>query len=272
MAVKKSFIMYTDHYRLINKLTDEECGMLLKAVYEYQVNGKITELPPAADMLFGVICNQLDRDNEKWARTVERRAEAGRAGGKAKAENAQASLANASKRKQMLANLADSDNDNDNDNVSVSDSESESDSESAGEPSAEEAPPAPPPTPPPDTPDNTIRRPRGKHGNVMLTDAEYERIQLVRPNDWEAKIDHMDWYLDTNPGKVYPSHFETIMKWAEQDDATRPQPKASDTSVHFTIEQLFKGKHGDIFADPFSSDIDDYFERTAPRDRKEDEE
>ena len=269
MSEKKSFIMYMDQLRLINKLSDEEAGKLLKAVYEYQATGEMAELPPAADMLFSVICNQLDRDNEKWARTVERRAEAGRNGGKAKAENSQLAnaskskqmLANASKSKQTLANVADNDNDNDNenDNDNGNENENDNDNDSAGEPRADESPPAPEPAPDPEAqPDNTVKKPRGTKGKVMLTEAEYERLQLVRPNDWEAKLEYFDWYLDTHPDKQYENQLETIIRWAEMDDKKRPKPSAQDTSVHFDLEKVNKGKYGDIFLDIFSPEAEAY--------------
>lgn len=255
MSEKKSFIMYMDQRRLINKLSDEEAGKLLKAVYEYQATGQIAELPPAADMLFGVICNQLDRDNAKWARTVERRAEAGRAGGRAKAEGSKQMLANASKSKQMLANVADNDNDTDNVNVSVNESENDNDNESAGEPRADGPPSASSPTP---TPDNTKPIPRGTFGNVLLTDAEMQRLKEFRPNDWEQKLAYLDGYI-ARTGKTYDNHLLTIITWAEDDDKKAPPAPKADTSVHFENEQKNKGKNYDgIFLRLFSPEADEY--------------
>ena len=261
MSEKKSFIMYMDQRRLINKLTDEEAGRLLKAIYEYQATGECADLPPAADMLFGVICNQLDRDNEKWARTVQRRAEAGRAGGRAKAENSKQMLANASKSKQTLANLADNDNDNVNDNESDSENENVNDNESAVEARAVMPPSASPSNSPTDP---STKKPRGHFGHVLLTDEEVEDFKKTRPDDWEIRIEHLDRHLEENPAKqtwaAYSDHLAILKKWAKEDDAVprvvKQQP--SETSVHFDLESLNKGKYGDIFMDLFSDEAEEY--------------
>lgn len=256
MSKKKGFILYLDQEDLFDSLTDENAGKLIKAVFAYQSSGELPNLEPASRMLFMVICNQLDRDNEKWARTVERRAEAGRAGGRARAEGSKQMLANASKpkqTKQMLANQADRDSDKERDNDSDSESERESDRESAGEPRAEGAPPAPDPAPAPAP--NTIKKPRGQFGMVMLSDRELDRLKDMRPDDWEDKVAYLDGYL-ARTGKQYEDHFLTIITWAEEDDMRAPKP---ETSVHFENEKVNKGQgHGDIFLDIYSEAAEEY--------------
>ena len=49
MKNKKSFIMYTDYQKHINRLSDEEAGRLIKAVLEYTNTSIEPELSPAAD-------------------------------------------------------------------------------------------------------------------------------------------------------------------------------------------------------------------------------
>lgn len=82
MKNKKSFIMYTDYQKHINRLSDEEAGRLIKAVLEYTNTSIEPELSPAADMAFSFIKEQIDRDLEKWEDTCQKRSEAGKLGGR----------------------------------------------------------------------------------------------------------------------------------------------------------------------------------------------
>lgn len=84
MKNKKSFIMYTDYQKHINRLSDEEAGKLIKAVLEYTNTNNEPELSPAADMAFSFIKEQIDRDLEKWEDTCHKRSEAGKLGGRPK--------------------------------------------------------------------------------------------------------------------------------------------------------------------------------------------
>ncbi len=151
--------MYTEYIDQIGMLTDEEAGQLLKAVLEYARDGVMPEIENRmVSLTFSFIMAQMDRDNEKYEATVERRKEAGRQGGLAKSSKAKQSLANASKdlakpskAKQSLANLAD----NVDVDVDVDDNEKENVKKKK------------PPTP---------KKSFGEYQNVKLTDDEYERL------------------------------------------------------------------------------------------------
>lgn len=110
---KKSFVLYTDNIDIVEKLSDEQAGKLLKAVMRYQSDGTIPDdLDPMTDIVFMVIKGHLDRDGEKYAEICKKRSEAGKKG-RAQATKNKQMLANANKSKQMLA---DNDNENENDN------------------------------------------------------------------------------------------------------------------------------------------------------------
>ena len=151
---KKSFIMYANYRKFLSMLSDAEIANLMRAIFCFVEDEEIPELDSKTDICFAVITDQIERDREKYQKVCERRANAGRLGGKQKHENRlkreavkegekevkkeektdeKDSLANASKpskSKQMLANLAKpsksskrwqtlanlADNDNDNDN------------------------------------------------------------------------------------------------------------------------------------------------------------
>lgn len=118
---RKSFIIHKDSLAVLDDLTDEQAGKLFRAIKSFH-EGEEVNLDSLLKIAFSPFKNQFIRDNEKYQATCEKRAAAGKAGGKAKASN----LANASKDKQDLANLADSDSKNKSKNESDSDNKSES--------------------------------------------------------------------------------------------------------------------------------------------------
>lgn len=123
MAEKKSFVLYCDYRKHFSLLPPEERGHLIMAIFDYVETGVEPILDGMTMMAFSFIRAQLDRDIDKYRETCRRRAEAGRAGGLAKAANAKQSQANASNAKQSQANLADNDTDNENENDNVNDND-----------------------------------------------------------------------------------------------------------------------------------------------------
>lgn len=125
MSNKNSFVLYKDYEELFDRLSDEEAGQLIKAIFDYERSGELPELPRLLEFIMLPIKNTLDRDSDKYDKIVEKRRKAGAIGGKI-------SQANALKNEQMLdnsstrvANQADSvsvtDSDSDSDSVSVTD-------------------------------------------------------------------------------------------------------------------------------------------------------
>lgn len=114
-AAKDSFILYTDYKQHIELLTDEEAGQLFRALFEFVEAGTVPSFTGQLKMCFSFISAQIRRDKEKYIDICNKRAEAGRIGGKQK----QANLTNANFDKQKQASLAD----NDTANVSVTDND-----------------------------------------------------------------------------------------------------------------------------------------------------
>lgn len=114
MEGKKSFVLYTDQREVFDELSDQDAGRLIKHIFAY-VND---ENPSTDDLLLKVaflpIKTQLKRDLRIWDEKKQQRAEAGRKGGVAKANNAKQNLANPSNATNDVANLAVNVNVNDN--------------------------------------------------------------------------------------------------------------------------------------------------------------
>ena len=127
---KKSFIMYSNYRKFLSRLPDKDIADLIKAIFCFVEEEEVPELSPSAELCFIIISDQIKRDMEKYEKVCEKRAIAGRLGGKRKYENKlkmeavkegekevkkeektdeKDSLANASKPskcKQMLANVS----------------------------------------------------------------------------------------------------------------------------------------------------------------------
>jgi len=108
---RKSYITHLDSLDILDKLSDEQAGKLFKAIKFYQKTKKTPDLDLMLDLVFTPFLNQFIRDDENYEKTCEARRVAGGKGGKQK-------VANASKSKQNVANLADSDSKSDSDSDS----------------------------------------------------------------------------------------------------------------------------------------------------------
>lgn len=64
----------------------------------------------------------------------------------------------------------------------------------------------------------------GQFGHVLLTDAEYGKLCKRFGASTDSKIQNLDDYLQNNRKKHYDDHYLTLLKWAEKDDKTAPQP------------------------------------------------
>lgn len=82
---KNSFVMYTEYLRHVQKMDMEQRGKLFTAILCYAAGKEIPELDAAADMAFSFIQDRMDRDNAAYMEKCEKRREAGKLGGRPKA-------------------------------------------------------------------------------------------------------------------------------------------------------------------------------------------
>ena len=82
MEGRRSFVLYTEYEQAFSELEPEEQGALIMAIFSYVRTGEVAPLSGGAAMAFLFIRGQLDRDWEKYDEIREKRAEAGRKGGK----------------------------------------------------------------------------------------------------------------------------------------------------------------------------------------------
>lgn len=78
---KKSFVLYNDQSKIIQKLSDKQAGVLIKKIYSY-VNNGIYEMDEDAivDIVYTVLTEQINRDIEKYCDKIEKSSNSGKIG------------------------------------------------------------------------------------------------------------------------------------------------------------------------------------------------
>ena len=104
--MKKSFILYHDQENTFNQLTNEEAGVLIKAIFKSN-HSEVKLKDRMLQILLTNVLQQIDRDAIKYAEKCKKLRENGSKGGKARADNV----------KQLQANVSLNDNDNNNPNA-----------------------------------------------------------------------------------------------------------------------------------------------------------
>ena len=196
--MKDSFILYTEQKAVIDKLTDEQAGKLIKAIYEYVATGKTPKLDMTIDLVITPFIITLDKNKEKYEETCRKRAEAGSKGGKQK-------VANASKSKQNVANVADNENVNDNENENIY-TLSEAKASTSGTAKAS-------------------KHRYGQFKNVLLKDEELQALQRDFTN-WEELIEFLSEYIEMKGYKA-KSHYLCIRKWVVEAVKERKTKQAT---------------------------------------------
>ena len=67
--MKNSFILYTEQKAVIDKLTDEQAGKLIKAIYAHET-GEEMELDAILDLVITPFLTVLEKDKEKMSTSL----------------------------------------------------------------------------------------------------------------------------------------------------------------------------------------------------------
>ena len=67
------------------------------------------------------------------------------------------------------------------------------------------------------------KRSFGEYGNVLLTEAELNKLKAEFPKDWRQRIEQLSAYM-ASTGKTYKNHLATIRHWAMRDAQERQKP------------------------------------------------
>lgn len=85
---KESFLLFTDHLQLVEELSDEQAGKLMKGVLRYASGDDgVVFSDGITRVVFKAIKTSIDRANEKYERICQRNRDNGKKGGRPKIEN-----------------------------------------------------------------------------------------------------------------------------------------------------------------------------------------
>lgn len=95
-------MVYFELFNEISEFTDAECGQFFRDMLNYGITGETPDYQDRAmRTLWKSVQRRIDADGKRYEEKSQKRAEAGRLGGLAKANNAKQSLAKASNAKQI---------------------------------------------------------------------------------------------------------------------------------------------------------------------------
>ena len=80
--MKDSFVIYTKFEEQISLLSDAQAGVLFRALMCYQMDKEMPKMDGMTNMLFTIIRQQIDFDNEKYQAVCERNKNNGSGGGR----------------------------------------------------------------------------------------------------------------------------------------------------------------------------------------------
>ena len=265
MNEKKSFILYTENYEQIRKLSAQQKANLLDAVFNFAQTGEVIEFNDVVtEITFGFIRQQMERNDEKFKEKKARNAayynskknavkndeEAVSENIKTNSENSEAENSENNIKKnsetekisKKNSENSDSDNDNVNDNVNVNESESvnvndnvnESESVNENDINTGKAMPCTPPPPHTHTKAQAkTKQAYGKWSNVLLSEEEYSELKReYAVSAVKDYINRLDNYIEIS-GKEYKNHFAVIRSWLNQDKEKKkenPDNKSSQSA------------------------------------------
>lgn len=192
---KKGFIMFLSFADIIQELTDEEAGRLLKAIMQHE-GGEEVDLgnDRLLKVAYTAITSDIDRQDEKWEKTRYARSEAGKLGGAPKGNK------NASKNKQNKQKQTETNKNKQNKHEVEVEVEVEVEDEVEKKKKSGQAAPA--------------RHHFGANGKVLLTDDDLEKLYEAHgQEDTMAAIEIMDGYLTAN-GRSYKNYRQALENWA----------------------------------------------------------
>lgn len=84
--MKESFVLYTEYAKHIGLLSMKQRGALFTAIMSYQMGESLPDMDGATAMAFSFIQKKMDEDNAKYEELTKKRSDAGKKGGRPKAE------------------------------------------------------------------------------------------------------------------------------------------------------------------------------------------
>ncbi len=211
MPDKKSFIFYTNTKEVLQILSDEQLGRLMRLLIDFAEERTLKNDidDPSVNMAYRFITAQMQRDFDKWENTRKRRSEAGKKGmatrwndNEAKQtitndNKAKQTIANDNKAKQTITNITDNVNVNDNGIIINNNNNISAVSPKQQKPK---------------------RKRYGEYNHVLLTDSQYEKlISDYGEQTTKEYIDKIDQWIQLKGKSPYKDFNLAIRNWIKRD-------------------------------------------------------
>ena len=84
-------------------------------------------------------------------------------------------------------------------------------------------------------PDKPTRHKYGYYKNVLLSDADMEKLKSEFPEDWEKRIERLSEYI-ASKGAKYKNHLATIRAWARKEGKNDAKHVRCNSTNHVSAE------------------------------------
>lgn len=84
-----SFLLFTSYYRQVKKLTIEQRGILLTALFAFQLDEELPEMDDLTEMCFMFVSADIERNKEKYKEIIQKRSYAGKRSAEVKRQRAE---------------------------------------------------------------------------------------------------------------------------------------------------------------------------------------
>ena len=222
--MKDTFVVYTSYLEKFSRLSDEQMGMLFRAMMEYQKTG---EEPLIVDMAvclcFDVVKCDMDDNNKKYEAMCEKQ----RQNVMKRWENRDTTVSDGIPSDTTVYHgippYTTDTNHTDNDNDTDTDNESDNDNDSVKKEDAKASKKEP-------------KHKYGQYKNVLLSDSELEKLKDEFFYDWEERIERLSEYIESK-GTKYKNHLATIRSWARKEKPGKSKNESSsETQADFLAE------------------------------------
>jgi len=219
---KESFILHNSFYEPIKALKNEQLGKLLRAIFNYTINGEITQ-DNEIFVAFMFIKKQIDIDSDKWEETRKQRSIAGKKGMESRWGNKDNEIITNDNR--VITKIT---NDNsvisditkitDNVNVNVNDNVINKKENIKRK-------------------KDTIKKEKyGVYGRVKLTIDEYLKLVNEFGEDFIKKqIDLLDEYIEGNNNKNRYTNFNLVLRKSIRENWFKQKKEGKSNNVFLDI-------------------------------------
>ena len=229
MPKKKSFILYAEYIRQVLILSDVDAGKLFKAILEYVNTKELPTLDGMAAMAFSFIANQLDGDLQRYNEVCQKRAENIKKRWAKDSDNTSKPVVSDKEDIHLNTNEYKCIQNDTNAYKKIqmdSDTDTVTDTDTVLRSSVSSKVPA-----------------RGTHNNVRLTTEQYKSLcDKYGDTIVNAYVDKISEYIKSSGKKPYRNHYNTIVKWIEEDGAKAQPSKQPSFDLDLIVNHAIKNK------------------------------